>query len=127
MTIKNESIIRSSFALDGTRIFLIHDDSKSVFRIATRWSWLATFQTVWDGCDAFEALELLEGDLRSISRLLRTEINRVPRWVFIHRNRMGRINYLINSAERRLQGLRPQRCGTKGGVEKWIPANPSGN
>lgn len=114
-------ILRSSYMQDGTKIFLVYDAPKHQFRIGTRWCWLAGFSSVWDGCDAFEALELSVGDQQAVARLIKKEIFRVPRHHFIHRGSMGRINYLINSVERRLQGLRPQRCGRKGGVEQWIP------
>lgn len=115
--------LRSSFTCGGVRVFLIYDAKTRVHRLATRWYWLASFESIWDACDAFEALELMEGDDRQISRILKSEIKRVPRYEFgANRNKMGRINYLINSAERRLQGLRPTRCGSKGAVERWVAA-----
>lgn len=104
-------------------MFLIYDGQARVFRVATRWCWLASFDCIWSACDAFEALELMEGDERDAARILKAEIKRVPRHHFgSGRNTMGRLNYLINSAERRLQGLRPIRCGSKGSVERWIAA-----
>jgi hypothetical protein len=122
-TIANQEILRSSFTCEGTRVFLIHDQDKGLYRLATRWVWLTAFESVWDACDAFEALELMAGDERVIAQVLKVEIKRVPRHTFGKlRNSMKRINYVINSAERRLQGLRPQRCGSKGSVEQWIPA-----
>ncbi|HBP1602199.1 TPA: hypothetical protein L5U90_003302 [Pseudomonas aeruginosa] len=118
-----QETLRSSYNCDGTRLFLIFDAKARLYRLATRWYWLSSFDSIWDACDAFEALELMEGNEQQLARTLKTEIKRVPRHVFgSARNRMGRINYLINSVERRVQGLRPVRCGSKGSVERWIPA-----
>ncbi len=118
-----QETLRSSFNCDGTRLFLIFDTKARLYRLATRWYWLSSFDSIWDACDAFEALELMEGNEQQLARTLKTEIKRVPRHVFgCARNGMGRINYLINSVERRMQGLRPVRCGSKGSVERWIPA-----
>lgn len=121
MTTDRSETLRSSYTQDGTKIFLIYAPSITQFRIGTRWYWLVSFCSVWDACDAFEAMELAEGDQQELSRLIKKEIIRVPRHHFVQRGSMGRINYLVNSVERRLQGLRPQRCGRKGGVEQWIP------
>lgn len=114
--------LRSSFTADGQRIFLQYEPQCSRYRLATRWSWLADFDNVRDACDAFEALELMEGDLKRIARLAKAEIARVPRHRFVQPNSMGRINYLIRCVERRVAGLRPIRTGSKGAVESWIPA-----
>lgn len=114
-------ILRSSFCPDGSRIFLMFDASRNLYLIATRWSWVVRFKSVWDACDAFEALEIVEGELRAVGQWLRREIQRVPRHHFVQSGSMGRLNYLINGVERRLRGLRPQRCGSKSSVEQWIP------
>lgn len=118
---RTEEILRSSYTQEGERFFLVYDPIKAVFRIGTRWQWLVGFESIWDACDAFETLELAEGDQKALAGLIKKEVRRVPRHHFIHRGSMGRINYLINSVERRMQGLRPQRCGSKGAVERWIP------
>lgn len=118
----HNDILRSSYAQDGSKIILMFDAVKSQYRIATRWTWVVGFESIWDACDAFEALELLDDGPQGLGRLLKAEIKRMPRHRFVRRCSMGRINYLINSVERRLQGLRPQRCGSKGGVERWIPS-----
>jgi hypothetical protein len=118
-----QETLRSSFTCEGVRIFLLFDAHARLYRLATRWYWLTSFGSIWDACDAFDALQLMEGDDRQICRILKSEIKRVPRHHFgLARNKMGRINYLINSAERRLQGLRPIRCGSKGAVEHWVAA-----
>lgn len=123
----NHEVLRSSFNCDGTRLFLLFDKDKGMYRLATRWSWLTAFQSVWDACDAFEALELMEGDERQICLVLKAEIKRVPRSRFgSKRGSMSRINYLINSAERRMQGYRPRPCGRKGSVERWELAKQPG-
>ena len=119
----NHEVLRNSFTCEGTRVFLVHDPEKGLYRLGTRWIWLTAFESVWDACDAFDALELMTGDEREIARILKAEIKRVPRHSFGKMRRsMKRINYLVNSAERRMQGLRPQRCGSKGSVERWIAA-----
>jgi hypothetical protein len=115
--------LRSSFTLDGTRVFLIHDADKAAYRLATRWVWLSSYPRIEDACDAFEALEALElmsGNEKRIAGFLTSEIKRVPRHRFgSARNTMGRINYLINCAEHRMKGQRLVICGSKGAVERW--------
>lgn len=119
--ITNQEVIRSSFSCEGTRLFLVFDSCTRAYRLATRWQWLAAFDSIWDACDAFEALEMLEGNEKQLAALIKREIKRIPRHEFgLARNTMGRLNYLINSVERRLQGLRPIRSGSKGSVERWI-------
>lgn len=114
-------VLRSSFTLDGTRVFLIHDAQRVAYHLATRWAWLSSYQKIEDACDAFEALELMEGDEKRITGFLTSEIKRVPRHRFgSARNTMGRINYLINCVEHRLQGHRLVICGSKGAVERWV-------
>jgi hypothetical protein len=120
---EGEEVLRSSFTAGGTRVFLVYRVDRNEYRLGTRWYWLTSFDNVWDACDAFEALELTDGDEREIARLAKKEIIRVPRTRFAHRASMQRINYLVNSIERRLAGLRPQRCGSKGAVERWIDAH----
>lgn len=114
--------LRSGFSLGGARIFLIYDCQRRAYRLATRWRWLASFATVFDACDAFEALELVDGEEVAVARLLVREIHRVPRHRFANPSGMPRIAYLVNAVERRLAGLRPIRTGSKGAVEAWVPA-----
>jgi len=114
--------LRSSFTPDGQRVFLEFDSESKVYRIATRWAWLISLDNIQDACDAFEAIEMMEGDLRQFAKLAKSEINRVQRHHFVAPQSMARINYLINSIERRLAGLRPIRTGSKGSVESWVVA-----
>lgn len=118
----NTETIRSSFTPDGQRVFLEFDAERQVFRIGTRWAWLVSFGSIWDACDAFEAIEMMEGDLRKVAKMAKAEVGRVPRHQFVAPQSMGRINYLINSIERRLAGLHPIRTGSKGSVETWVSA-----
>ena len=113
--------LRSSVTPDGQRVFLVFDEDKSQYRLATRWIWLAGFDSVWDACDAFEALEMMEGDLRASSKKIKTEIARIPRHFDLLRNKATRISHLVTCAEKRINGLRPLSCGSKGSVTKWIP------
>lgn len=120
--------LRSGFTPDGQCVFLFFDAVRNTYRIATRWQWLGRFDSIWDACDAFEAVELMEGDLKKASKLAKIEIKRVPRHVFgSNRSAMTRINYLLNGIERRLAGLRPVICGSKGSVEKWVSVQGSVN
>ena len=118
---KSESVLRSSFSLDGTRIFLVHvEGCQGAFRLATRWRWLAKFESIHDACDAFEALEMMEGDLARASRAIKAEIRRVPRHSFGRKRAShSRISYLVRCSESRAAGLRLKRCGSKGSVEYW--------
>lgn len=57
----------------------------------------------------------MDGNEKLILRALKIEIKRNPRArCGFHRNGMNRINYLISCAEKRLKGLRPLSCGSKG-------------
>lgn len=76
----NQEILRSSFTCDGIRIFMTFDAEAKVYRVATRWVWLAAFDSVWDACDAFEAMELMGGADRHLASLIKQEIKRVPRY-----------------------------------------------
>ena len=113
--------LRSGFTPDGQRVFLLFDSAINKYRIATRWAWLASFEVINDACDAFEAIEFMEGDLRPAARIAKAEIARVPRHAFGRgRCSMGRISYLISCVERRAKGFRPVIFGSKGSVEKWV-------
>ena len=115
--------LRSGFTPDGQRVFLLFDESRREYKLATRWAWLSSFDNVHDACDAFEAIEFMEGDLRKSAKTAKAEIARVPRRMFgQRRSAMARINYLITCVERRAAGLRPVICGSKGSVEKWVKA-----
>lgn len=115
-------VLRSSFNVDGTRIFMIYDSEKQKYRLATRWYWLTSFETIHQACDAFEALELLSGDEKSLAKWLKVEVLRNPRSREANPNAMSRINGLISNVERRISGLRPQICGSKGSVVHWVPS-----
>ena len=114
--------LRSSVTPDGQRVFLEFDGSS--YRIGTRWNWLARFDRIFDACDAFEAIEMMEGDLSKIAKVVKAEIQRVPRCQFgSKRNTMTRIVYLVNCVEKRIRGLRPAFCGSKGSVIDWRAAS----
>ena len=119
--IKNTETLRSSFTVDGQRLFLIYDESKKLYRVATRWAWLVSFDNVRDACDAFDSIEFMEGDLRKAAKIVKNEMVRTSRNNFSYlNNAMARVNWLISCVERRLQGLRPVYCGSKGSVIKWV-------
>lgn len=118
----NQEILRSSFTCAGTRIFMIFDAETKVYRVATRWAWLAAFDSVWDACDAFEAMELMDGADRRLADLIKLEIKRVPRSRAATLIGMERVSGLIDCVEKRRCGLRPQSSGSKASVVCWIPA-----
>lgn len=118
-----QETLRSSFNVDGTRIFLIFDDEKKLYRLATRWYWLTSFEKIHDACDGFEALELLSGDEKQLAKWLKSEIARTPRSRVAKPNAMSRIVGLMDDVEKRMLGLRPQVCGSKGSVINWVEAN----
>lgn len=39
----SHEVLRSSFTCEGTRVFLIHDPEKGLYRLGTRWFWLTAF------------------------------------------------------------------------------------
>ena len=112
--------LRSSWMIDGTRIFLVFDETSGKYRVGTRWYWLASFDTVHDACDAFDVLEFCEHhDHRAIGQWIKREIKRTPRWRFARPNSPRRIIYLVRCVEHRLAGQRVKYCGSKGAVEVW--------
>ena len=114
-------ILRSSFTADGQRLFLEFDGEH--YRVGTRWTWLIKFPCVWDACDAFEVIELMQGDLSQVAKQLKVEIVRVPRWQLgAKRNSPSRIWNLLSCVEKRLSGLRPVSCGSKSSLIAWKPA-----
>lgn len=121
--IENTEVLRSGWMIDGTRIFLEFQKDKEIYQINTRWARLTFFGSIEDACDAFEAMELADGEAKPLALAIKKEIARVGRHEFgKSRSTHGRINYLVRSAERRLAGLRPIRHGSKGSVEAWIPS-----
>lgn len=71
--------LRSSVTLQGDRLFLIYDPMRNLYRVATRWSWLTSFSHIDDACDAFETLELVNGDIHQAASLAKAEISRRTR------------------------------------------------
>lgn len=123
MTTTTETL-RSSVTPDGQRVLLEFDATRGTYRIATRWTWLSEFPTLAEAADVFEALEFCEGDLRHAARVLKAEASRLPRQMSkaMDPNALSRTWELINCLEKRLAGLRPMICGSKGSVTVWKPA-----
>lgn len=110
--------LRSSWTLDGQRIFLVH--SAGHYRLATRWVWLASFKQLAEAAVAFEALEMLEGEPRRLVACIKGEIRRRPDHQFgSRRSSHGRVAYLVRCVDNRLAGWRPRIGGSKGSVECW--------
>lgn len=116
--------LRSGWTLDGLRIFLQHDPERGCYRLATRWRWLARFESIETACDAFEVMELSEGEPVALASHIKTEIRRNPRSRSAG-SPHARLVYLADCAELRLQGLRPQSAGRRGAVIRWVPARTS--
>lgn len=111
--------LRSSWTLDGQRIYLMH--SAGQYHLATRWVWLTTFQQLTDAADSFEALEMLEGDPKALVAHLLREVRRRPAHTFgARRFSHSRIAYLARCAENRMRGLRLRIEGRAGSVEAWL-------
>ena len=117
---KPTETLRSGWMLDGTRIFMVFDETSGKYRLGTRWYWLASFDAIHDACDAFEVLEFCEHQEHSaIGTWVKREISRTPRCRSGRPNSYGRIIYLVRCVERRLSGQRLKRSGSKGSVEVW--------
>lgn len=113
--------IRSGWTLDGQRIILEHDEEKALFVLGTRWVILAKFHAIQDACDAFEALEMLEGNPADLAKHLKAEIKRVPLFRSARNSHaMARVVDLVRSVEMRVHGFRPVACGAKLSVIKWV-------
>ncbi len=118
MSKSDAETLRSSWTLDGQRIYLLF--SAGQYRLATRWVWLASFKQLAEAAVAFEALEMLEGDPKALAGHIRTEIRRRPDHQFgSRRHGMGRIAYLVRCVDNRMAGLRLRIQGSKGSVEAW--------
>lgn len=91
--------LRSSWTLDGTRIFLQFDPVRGLYRLATRWYWLTSFTQINDACEAFEALEMSEGDHCVVAKRLKhaTRLKRSPA-----ATAMSRIHQLLSYVEQHL-------------------------
>lgn len=96
--------LRSSWTLDGIRIFLVHDPKTSRFKVGTRWYWLGTFAKVDDGCAAFEALEMIEPCDHSLLRKFLTKETMKSTIVSAKPGKGSRkISDLIDRIERKMQ------------------------
>lgn len=113
--------LRSGWTLDGLRIFLQHDPERGCYRLATRWRWLARFESIEAACDAFEVMELSEGEPVALASHIKTEIHRNPRSRSAG-SAHARLVHIAECAERRQRGLVPRPCGRKGAVVRWVPA-----
>lgn len=109
--------IRSSFTPDGQRVTLEEVDGG--FRVSTRWNWVTpTIARYEDAAEAFDVIEFCEGDLRKVAREVLHEMRRVPRAARTG-SPMQQIMMLLTNAEKRISGLRPRICGSKGSVVVW--------
>lgn len=113
--------LRSGWTLDGQRIFLQYDIERRRYLLATRWRWLAPFESLDAACDAFEVMEMSEGEPVALASHIKTEIRRNPRSRSAG-SPHARLVYLADCAELRMQGLRPQSAGRRGAVVRWVPA-----
>ena len=119
----NNETLRTGWTLDGQRIFVIYQPSTALYRVATRWAWLLKFKQLQDAADAFETLEFLQGNISDLAKYLAIEIHRVPRHARARTApAMARVAELVRCVERRMQGQRPQACGSKLAVVKWVEA-----
>ena len=111
--------IRSGVTPDGQRVF-IEQHSKQ-FRIGTRWAWLAKFDCIKDAVQAFEVIEFCEGDLCVCMKAIKAEMRRTNA-SRVAGKAMAYTWYLLDCVERRLIGLRPVLCGSKGSIVEWRKA-----
>lgn len=115
-------VLRSGFTPDGQRVFLLFDQKRVTYRIATRWVWLGEFACLADAMDVFEVVEFAEGDLRQFARAAKKEARRVPVSRMASRSPISRTWFLLDCAQKRVSGLRPTYCGAKGSVIHWRAA-----
>jgi len=76
--------LRCSFTLQGDRLFLIYDAMRQLYRLATRWCWLTSFAKIEDAGIAFDALELVDGNIHQAARLAKKEIKLMARDTTCH-------------------------------------------
>lgn len=117
----NNEILRSSWALDGTRIFLEFDSEKQKYMVVTRWVVLASFDNVHDAIEAFEVVEMSDDATKGFAQAAKLEMKRTPRHQFLGSGH-ARIIFILGGAAKRMNGLRPVSCGSKGSITKWQAA-----
>lgn len=115
----SNEILRSSWALDGVRIFLEFNTAQQKYVVATRWVILASFSKIHDAIVLFEAVEMGEETTKVFAKAIMREMVRTPSYRLVG-SAHARIISILDGAEKRMLGLRPVSCGSKGGVIKWI-------
>lgn len=110
--------IRSSFTPGGVRMFC--EDSDGVFNVQTRWQRLHRTADIHEALAVFEGLCLEDNPSKAHAKRLVLEARRNIRTRFSSNAAWER--RVIECARRRAEHLVPVICGSKGAVEKWVPA-----
>jgi len=73
-----DDILAASFTCRGVLVFLVHDKKAGLYRLATRWNWLADYDCYLEACGHFEKLKVLVWDATVPTHLLKLESSRAP-------------------------------------------------
>lgn len=110
--------IRSGFSIAGVR--LVCDEVGNQFLVQSRWQRFHKTDDIHEALAVFEGLCLEEHPTKKHTKRLVTEARRNIRTRFA--SNAGWERRVIECARRRSEGLVPVICGSKGSVEKWVPA-----
>jgi hypothetical protein len=115
--------IRSSWSIEGEPMFCEYNEAKKQFEVSSRW--LNFFKTpdIYVALVIFDGLCMEDYPTKEHTKRLVHEARRNKRQRFS--SNMGWHSRVIECALRRAEGLVPRICGSKGSVEKWIPAKAS--
>lgn len=110
--------IRSGFSINGTRMFC--EEVSDGFEVVSRYQRFHKTKDIHEALAVFEGLCLEDAPTRAHARYLTIESRRNIRTRFFVPALWEK--RVIECARRRSEGLRPVTCGSKGAVEKWVPA-----
>ena len=113
--------IRSSYTIDGVRLFCDAIDSaqRTVFEVRSRWQWFHRSASIHEALAVFEGLCFEDGPTRRHAKNLVIEArrNRINRFT----SRAAWERRVIECARRRSDGLVPVIGGSHGAIEIWKP------
>ena len=108
-------ILRTSRTIDGQ--FISIEFSNDVYTVGTRWCILSKHTKIQEAIGFFEVLEFCEGDLPRLIPTLRKEMKRARGKII--GGAMSLTWHVLDCMEKRVQGLHPYYCGSKGSVIVW--------
>lgn len=110
--------IRSGFSIEGVRLEC--NEQGAAFVVQSRWQRFHRTADIHEALVVFEGLCLEEHPTKAHTKRLVIEARRNRRTRFSTNAAWER--RVLECARRRSEGLVPVICGSKGAIEKWVPA-----